>query len=485
MIQKSTAGGKTIVISPWLQRVTTSATPDELPILASTRQHLEPLLTDGLAPLRTLALPLMSDPALALRVLQQANAVPHRYFRADVVTLDDAVHMLGTQTLLRLESEARVDEQVLDGERLLSYRRSSGRAVLAALLAYDWAALDRDRFPSEVSLAALLNNLGELFLLARGDARIYRYLALVEHRHVLPHEAEYVSLSESLDEMGHALAVEWRLPEMVREAMRARNAQYLRTLCVMLATQTARYAFSGWKHPMQSSNLRLAAAMLELDMPVLLERINRVLSNFNQRADYYGLKPLPCLPLEDAGRAVLGRDPPWNTPFCLAPRADDFATAMDALREGHAHDRDAVYAILLRGLHRGLGLNRVVFAAYDARQERLSAAHLVGTDFEPAFNRFGLSCTEGGLFGELLRRPMSIWANDRNQAELLPRFPDRIRALTGVTRFFVTSVWVKKRPIGIVYADRRSANCALDARSYASFQALIAQAADCLERLTP
>ncbi|TCT21232.1 HD-like signal output (HDOD) protein [Thiobaca trueperi] len=474
--------GMRTVCSVWLKAVTANAVPDELPILARSRQGLARLLTDDLAPLRTLSMALMGDPAMALRVLQQANVVPHRHFRADVVTLEDAAHMLGTQTLLRLESEAAVDERVLNAERLAPYRRSAGRAVLAALFAYDWAEIDHDRFPSEVSLAALLNNLGELFLLAHGDARISRYLELVEGCHVLPHEAEYVSLGESLEDLGHVLAVQWGLPEMVREAMRARNARHPRALCVMLATQIARYAFSAWRHPMQMDDLHLAGIVLELELPDLAQRINRVLDHFNRTAADYGLAPLKSLPIDDTGRpAVLPAM--RQVVFGLAPRQDDYAAAMTALREGEPVDRESVFAILLRGLHRGLGLNRVVFAAYRAREDALVAEYLVGTDFEPSFNRFSLSRPDGGLFAGLLDAPSAVWLNDDNQAALAPRIPVPLLELIGVTRFFVMSLWVRGRVIGLVYADRRTESCHLDARSYQSFRELVGQAVRCLEHL--
>jgi HD-like signal output (HDOD) protein len=471
------------VRSGWLTAVTVGASPEELPVLAWTLRELASLLTDECVPLRKLSMALMADPAMALRVLQRANAVPHRHFSAEVVTLEDAAQMLGTQTILSLDSQARVAEEVMEAERLASYRRSAGRAALAALLAHDWAELDRDRFPSEVGLAALLNNLGELFLLAHGDARISRYLELVETSYVLPHEAEYVSLGESLEELGHVLAIDWKLPEMVREAMRARNAQYLRTLYVMLATQIARDAFAAWRHPMQMGDLRLLAELLNLDMPSLMLRVNRVLGAFNQSADHYGLRPLRLLPLERDGRLTADLDLPRWTSFCLMPRADDDAACQSALSNASLVDRESVFTTLLRGLHRGLGLNRVVFAVYRPSQRTLSAEFMVGTDFEPSFNRFSLSVDDDGLFGGLLDAPAALWLNEDNQAELLPRIPAALLELIGVTRFFVMSLWVKGQPVGLVYADRRNESCRLDARSYASFLRLVNLAVQNLERL--
>lgn len=474
--------GDVIVRSSWLTAVTADATPEELPVLARTRQGLPAILADSLAPRRKLAAEIMGDPALALRVLQRANAVPHRHFRAEVVSLEDAAHMLGTQTLQRIESEASEAEQILDRARLALYGKSAGRAVLAALLALDWAQVDCDRFPSEVGLAALLNNLGELFLLAHGDARINRYMAMVESVGVFPHEVEYVTLGESLEDLGHLLAVRWRLPEMVREAMRARNAQHLRTLCVMLATQTARYAFVSWRHPMLATDLKLAAEMLDLELAALVDRVNGVVEAFNGIALNYGLAKLTrlSLPTEEESPPSPESQPGF---FCLAPRRDEFLTAMRELQDPALSDRDQVFRTLLRGLHRGLGLNRVVFAAYSPKSGRFAAEHLVGTDFEPAFNRFSLPVSEGGLFSMALEKPIALWLNAGNQAELLPQLPASVRELIGVRHFFVMSVWVKNEPLGLVYADRRNDCCQLDLPSFREFCRLIREAGQTLARL--
>ncbi|MBK1721322.1 HDOD domain-containing protein [Thiocystis violacea] len=468
--------------SSWLSRVSAQADPRELPLLGGTWRELAGLLQDGLAPLRRIAEAILADPALSLRVLQRANAVPHRHFRCELAALEDAVHMLGTRTISDMAAGAEVAEVVLDQDRLQAYRQSCGRAVLAALLARDWAELDRDRFPTQISLAALLNNLGELFLLAHGDARMRRYLEVVERCHAYPHEAEYVTLGMSLEALGYRLARRWGLPEMVRESMRARNARHLRALCVMLATQVARYAFTGWRHPMQHADLCLVAQVLDLDLAALRERINRVLAGFNTRASRYALEPLPMLPVMGCAEEAVGLESARGSRFCLAPRADDYDRALAVLDDAGVTEPDILFRTLLDGLQRGLGLNRVVIALYDPKARCFVAEHLIGTDFEPRFNRFRLSLEASGLFGELIEAPGALWLNADNRAQLEPRIPEGIRELIGATGFFAASLWVGARALGLVYADRRSASCALDAGAYRRFLTLVVHARQALQR---
>jgi HD-like signal output (HDOD) protein len=469
--------------SMWLDAVLATARLDELPVQARTRRELARVLADEEAPLARIALVVMSDPGLALRVLQRANAVEHRYFRREIVVLEDAIHMLGLRTLAELERQAPLAEAVLDAQRLEHYRRSCGQALLAALLALDWAELERDRVPAEIALAALLNNLGELYLLARGDARINRYLGMMEHLDVLPHEAEYVTLSVSLEALGYELALAWNLPEMARESMRGRHARHLRPLYVMLATQIARHAFAGWRHPGQEIDLGLVSKLLECDPATLFDRLDRVLDRFNERALMYGLAPLEALPRASGQHDLAWLDRPCAALFCLAPRADELERARAALSAGLVEDREALVLGWLHGLHRGLGLNRVLYAAFDPDQRTLTAEQLVGTDFEPGFNRFSLSLDRGGLFARLMAAPGALWLNATNRAALDDQVPMDVKTLTRVEGFMVRSVWVGGQPIGLVYADRRSADCALDARAYQGFLSLSALGEAALERL--
>ncbi|WP_343032215.1 HDOD domain-containing protein [Allochromatium palmeri] len=466
----------------WLDSVIAQARLEELPVRSQTRRELAQVLADEATPLGRIALVVMSDPGLALRVLQQANQVEHRHFSREIASLEDAIQMLGTRTLAELERTAPLAETVLDAQRLDHYQRSCGRALLAALLAQDWAELDRDRVPTEIALAALLNNLGELYLLAHGDARINRYLEMMARVQVLPHEAEYVTLSESLEALGYRLALKWSLPEMARESMRGRNARHLRPLCVMLATQIARHAYSGWGRPGQWSDLRLVAELLELDVGMLCDRVDRVLDRFNERAWLYGCKPLDALPLVTGREEARMLARPCDTAFCLAPRADDLARASASLVPGVIDDRERLILAWLRGLHRGLGLNRVLYVAFDPLQGRLTAEQLVGTDFEPSFNRFSLALEAGGLFARLIETPGALWLNAANRAEWIDQVPVDVKTLTGVESFMARSVWVRGQPVGLVYADRRAVDCALDVRAYQGFMQLAALAEAALAR---
>lgn len=468
--------------SQWFENLIEGARLDELPAHPETSRALAAVLADERCPLRRISEVVLGDPALAVRVLQAANRVERRYEGREIVTLEEAIHLLGTRRLSQIVSEMPIDEDRLAGDRLVHYRRSCGRAWLAALLAQDWAELDRDRVPSEVALASLLNPLGELYWLVHGDARIQRYLEMMAHVGVFAHEAEYVTLGENLEWLGYRLAVQWGLPEMVRESMRARNAAYPRPLYVMLAQQIARLALGGWSCPGAWGDLELAAELLGLKTPDLGFRIDRVLERFNRSAHRYGIEALTPLPDLALGPGSAASEASCTSPFCLAPRADEFQRAYQSLSAAGGDDPEALIRTWLEGLQRGLGLNRAVYAVYDPQEEVLRPEQAIGTDFEPRFNRFDLRLAEGGIFARLIESPGAIWF-DEGRAGPDAWLPTAVRLLTGVGSFFARSLWAGGRPLGLIYADRRFASCALDARAYRGFIALSELAESALARL--
>ncbi len=468
--------------SPWFDTLIDQLRLEDLPIQPVTRRMLEPVLADEWAGLRRIAQVVLGDPGLAVRVLQQANAVELRYPGPEIVTLEDAIHRLGLRRLAELAQGAVVDESCLDERRLVYYRQGCARAWLAALLAQDWAECDRDRVPAEVALAALLNNLGELSWLVHGDGRIQRYLEILAHPAVLPHEAEYVALGANLEWLGYRLAVKWGLPEMVRESMRARNARHLRPLYVMLATQIARHALGGWRCLGQLGDLTLAAELLQLDLGSFRARVDRVLDHFNERAAQYGLAQLAHLPPLGEGLASAGHASSCMPPFCLAPRADELARARELLASDQIQDPAQIILVWLEGLHHGLGLNRVLYASLEAQTGTLNADQLMGADFELAFSRFNLRLDEAGPFARLLEGSGVRWLR-LDAVSSTESLPQSVKILTGGVPCLARSVWLEERPVGLIYADRRATACALDDHACQGFLALSDLAESALARL--
>lgn len=452
----------------------------DLPLLPGTPSLFAAVAEDETLSMRAVGRLVQRDPGLALGLIRMANQIPHRHFCNPVVSLDEAVMMLGLRCVLeRVRERPRVD-QVLPPAAAERYRSTAARCVFAGLLAEAWGELRHDMIPSEVGLAGLLYGLGELLFAVHDERRIARYQELMRRGDVLPHEAEYVALDVSLEAVGHRLAVRWGLPDMVQESTCPANARHPRALGVMLAAELARDALEGWTRPEAGMRLQQAAEYLECGPEELIGQINVATEDFNRYAELYAMDPLGGLDPESPPASICAVRPPG---LCLASRRDSLGRARERLAAGSLEDRDAVLDTLMDGLHRGLGLNRVVFARLDENGERLEAERVEGADHEPEFGRFQVDLKGDHLVTVVMQRPSAFWLHDGNREDIWPRVPEALRHLIGVRAFLMHSVFAGERAEGLVYADRRSQHCALDAPTAGEFKALVALAARELARL--
>lgn len=121
---------------------------------------------------------------------------------------------------------------------------------------------------------------------------------------------------------------------------------------------------------------------------------------------------------------------------------------------------------MLRVMQFGLGLNRVVFAVLARDGESLRAEHMVGTLHEPEFSHFVIQRSALGPLEAVLEDDAPTWWGRHYAGVALP---EAIQTLTGGVDAFYAPVRDQGQVIGMVYADRRSRQNALDDRAFQGF----------------
>ncbi|TSE32650.1 HDOD domain-containing protein [Tepidimonas charontis] len=197
--------------------------PEALPVVPEVAAELIRTFRQDDVDLATVAGVLERDPALAARVLRQANSAFFRLLRP-VHSVREAVQVLGLNRVRALTLAAAVQQRFpapagIDLERFWAY--SFGAASLARRLCAPRRLDDNVAFT-----AALLHAVGELVM---HQLQAPQMLAL-EQRAAwwsLPRPAlEYEVLGYSYAEVGAALCEHWRLPRLLVVAI----AQHLEPL---------------------------------------------------------------------------------------------------------------------------------------------------------------------------------------------------------------------------------------------------------------
>jgi putative nucleotidyltransferase with HDIG domain len=194
---------------------------DRLPALPATVMRLIPLLGDDDSSLDQLHSIVQKDEALSMAVMKVANSAafgaPGRTF-----SLRESVVRLGRRRLKALVMEQQTASLFAKAGASFGLQRGAlWRGSLAGAFAAEELAEGRDGAPPELAfLCALLRDVGKIVLdlqfgagyVGRVKEELSRGLSFVE--------AERLAVGFDHAELGAALALRWRLPDRVADAIR-------------------------------------------------------------------------------------------------------------------------------------------------------------------------------------------------------------------------------------------------------------------------
>ncbi|MEW6646023.1 MAG: HDOD domain-containing protein [Pseudomonadota bacterium] len=469
-----------------------------LPALPQTVAELTRLSADDNVNMWNLARVVEKDPGLCIALLRRVNTGGQKRLHTEVTTVEHAMMMLGLTQLRTLPKAVPLIQRAGDAMGRERALRLMAQSYHAGWQARELARLRKDLEPDEVFLPALLHHLGEILLWLHAPAKMVQIEELAAQQQMEPEEAQYVVLGFGLDHLTLMLARRWGLPTLLQDSLKSENAQQPRVYGVMLAVQLARAAEQGWYRAATTSVLEQLADYLGHDFGHAAAECHRYAVEAARQADCYptapaatrllypgqpeaapGWKPAPA-PMADSATGAAPQPPAeaaaeGTAAFCLAPQLHILRRSLQELQAGMKAGNLTLQKILsltMDGMHDGMGLNRVVFALLTQERHQLRARAIAGADNDPNFNRFLIELNGAHLFTRLLEKPQALWINDTNRVKFWPIVPKPFQRIIRGNSFFVLSVFVKERPVGLFYADRHTGDCALDGHAYHRFKQL-------------
>ncbi len=465
-----------------------------LPALPQTVAEMVRLGSDDNVNMWSLARVVEKDPGLCIALLRRVNAGGQKRLRTEVTTVEHAMMMLGLTQLRTLPKAIPLIQQAGDPTGRERALRLMAQGYHAAWQARELARLRKDMEPDEVFLPALLHHLGEILLWLYAPAKMLQLEELITRQQMEPEEAQYVVFGFGLDHLTLTLARLWGLPTLMQDSLKSESAQQLRIYGIMLAVQLARVVEQGWYRAASTTVLEQIAHHLGHDLDITTTHVHRYAVAAANHSECFPALPAAARLLhpsqpeaapgwkpEPAGETP-GQQPSPEpaTAFCLAPQLRILRQSLQELQAGNL-TLQKVLSLTMDGMHDGIGLNRVVFALLTQERHQLRARAIAGADNDPAFKRFLIELNGAHLFTRLMEKPQALWINDTNRIKFWPLVPKPFQRIIRCNSFLVLSVFVKGRPVGLFYADRHSADCALDSHAYHRFKQLGLLAAKALE----
>ncbi len=250
----------------------------ELPILRQTARRLDEARAniDSVSG-RDIAAIVLQDPLMAIRVLAYIQPFRGKHLHSDITTIGNAVMMLGVEPFFAKMGSPVTIETVLPGEAqaLLGVLQLIRRVQRAAHYARDWAIYRHDLNVEEVTLAALLHDLGEILLWCFAPRLALEIRSRQQADPSLRSAAaQEAVLGIRLFDLQHALCSAWQLPPLLNALMDDANAHLPRVQNVSLAVNLARHSTSGWDNAALPDDLAAIEKLLHVSRASLLQRLD-------------------------------------------------------------------------------------------------------------------------------------------------------------------------------------------------------------------
>lgn len=233
----------------------------EIPVLPRTQAIFKVLLEQSPEQKETLsARDLMayvhSDPFFALKLLRKAERRRSSRLGQETTTALAAIMQTGVNELLHIVRDSAVCDSEHHG-----FHDCEFRATIAASISQAWAAQRADLSPDEVTLAALLAEMGELLMWHFApELPLKAELELTSGRAVRTIVAQQQAIGFSFRQLTLALCQAWELPGLISQLIKGTDSA--RANIARIAIDTARHIVMDERNPAIPSDLANIHAVL-------------------------------------------------------------------------------------------------------------------------------------------------------------------------------------------------------------------------------
>ena len=431
-----------------------------MPVMPETARRVHSLLGDPRSINADIELALQHDPG-AILALYRAVEDAKPGAAEEIGGPAHALSLLGREAFQRIFGQL----PELDGHRvehILSPAFAYGEAAHAGWYAHEIGRLQGLHNPTELQVAAMLQH-PAILSLWHADFDAAARASSARRGGAALAQAFDAALQEPLQQVDGRLAREWRLPRLAREATGEHDPASRQLQILRLAGRMAGTAYAGWPAAEALQCAEALAGLLprERDAHNWWHRQTVEAAHAMQTLGY----PLPAceLPLIPS-RAEEAQ--PGTQPQTRPEPAAEAAPVAERPAPRAGDGLQAVVSNALRELAQETGSQRVIFALLSHDRKRLRTRMVLGTPKTGSLRNMDLGMHEKHLFSLLLQRRQAVRVNPDNvhkYASYLRSLPLDAQAREG---FYTISLFVRDRPVGILYADGGPS----DDRSYALFR---------------
>ncbi len=444
-----------------------SSRHDVIPALEIHHSRALAILENHTRTVRDLADIIALDPGMSVSLYQEVNGKLHRHGKSAVDSVHGALGLLGDGAIADLVMQHPVlDRTHPDPVRRQAYHQLMSRSYFLLALLDDFIGLQGIQAVNEIRSAALLHNIGEICACLFDQAHYREYQAQF-HRSGAETNAARNVFGFDFHQLGRLYAKKTYLPPLVGESLDENIPPGRKARLIQLAAEIAHQADEGWEHSAMRAAAEISAGYL-----------NQSLDGFEKHLQQIAIDAARNCPFDDvlpaASRLIMLPDDKRQSyrPASSPPPGPvgEFGVRLGQLLQAPRVTQAKILELLMIHLHRDLHLSRVVLLLLSADRSKIGTRAGKGIDEKSPVRNLVINLGNASLLRSLLGKPQAVWIDSDNYRRYEAALPKRFRDAFLHENFFLMSLFVGDRPLGLIFADRALAVTQLDKATYLKFK---------------
>lgn len=448
-----------------------------MPVAGRVINEINKLTGNSETQLHQLTDVVLRDPNLTSQVLRVANSVSYNYGKSPVSTVSRAIVLIGLKGTRALCISLLLIDSMLGKKDRHRLMQVMGMSFHAATQARVLVSPHDESVREEVFIAALLFNLGEMAYWTT-EKETMANKKLYDCDREIRRDAMDDILGCTFKNITRALSKQWRLGETLDKALNPGNSPEHKIVAVLLADKVSRLAQQGWDTPAMQHALVEIARFTGKKLDEALHLMKDTTEEAIMVAQQYGAGPVcEFIPSMTKKPACHQEEKPQK-PKMLS---SDPHLQLSILREltkstSEKVDADAIFQMVIEGMHRGVGLERVCIAF--AKNHHLTAKYTLGHQTKEWVNHFDFDIGPyaENIFTCAMENAGAIWNDTAFIEQNQKLYSAEVTKVLGETPSLLYTLDINDKRVGLFYADRGDLGGVLSQEQFDSFHHFAVQA---------
>lgn len=470
-------------LETWVKRIS----EQEIPIFKYTATAISHSVERDDTSTAQLAQIILRDTSLTAKILRLANSVFYNPTSTAISTISRAILYLGFDMVRGISMSLAVIDAILKSRSREHVKKLMAKSFHGATLAREMAERRGDDSPEEVFIAALLYHIGEMAFWCIAEDKGEEILDLMYEQGYAPEKAQKKVLGFTFDQLTVGLTHDWHMCDLLHSTINNPKLKSPRIKDIYLSKELADSATINWDTPKCEDTIHHIAVHLNMNDSQAKRLVRENTEEVAKIAQEYGAAEIiNYLPIPKENKHI---DPdnldkidkyPNPDPLLQLNILKDLSSTLESKTTPNM-----ILEIILEGIHRGIGLDRCIFALLTPDKKGLKSKFIVGQGIEQLNYHFQFDMQQQNVFSHSLQTGRAIWIQGMMEEQYADLIDEHLRKVVVTDTFFIYPVILNQKPIGLFYADRQPSQRPLTADMFASFKHFSQQACMAMEHITP